>query len=303
MKVIYIAGLYHTGSTLLDLTLGNLPNVIGLGEIYKGLREGFEDKCSCGKSKEDCIFWGEINRIIEEQPDLDFQSKYELVISTFKKHFDEDFILVDSSKCHPFKLFPKKTDRDMQGLNYLTNMKDLDLKVIHMVRDVRSWSNGLQIRDERTKAELGLLSRIIRRLTRSASARFIQWYWGHKKIIRFLILNKIASIKISYEDLAIDPENTLSDLTKFLDMDYDPKMLIPSESKSHIVVGNPMRFRDTDIKKIKYDTRWFSSNRLFLPSMVLRPIMNFNKKLIYEKIDSRDKEDINPSASLLRDKP
>lgn len=283
MKVIYIAGLYHTGSTLMDLTLGNLPNVIGLGEIYKGLRGGFEENCSCGAKTKDCLFWGCIDKAIRNQKDLDFQSKYDLVISTFKENFGEDCILVDSSKCHPFEIFSKKDKRDMQGLNYLINMDEIELKVIHMVRDVRSWSNGLLMRDERTKEELSILSRFFRRFSRSASARYLQWYWGHKKIIKFLEDNNLDTLRVSYEDLAIDPENTLLNLTNFLEMNYDPKMLIPSKSKSHIVVGNPMRFREANIKKIKYDTRWLSSNKLLFPSILLRPIMNFNNELTYGK--------------------
>ena len=81
----------------------------------------------------------------------------------------------------------------------------------------------------------------------------------------------------------MNTEATLISLTDFLGLDYDPSMLVPSESKSHIVVGNPMRFRQADTKKIKYDSRWLSSSKLFFPAMFLRPIMNFNNKLTYKK--------------------
>jgi hypothetical protein len=283
MKIIYIAGLYHTGSTLMDLTLGNLPKVIGLGEIYKGLREGFEEMCSCGQLTKDCPFWGDIQKFLREKKDLDIQAKYDLVISTFVEKYGPDYILVDSSKCHPFDLSSNKNNRDMQGLNFLINKPEIDLKVIHMVRDVRSWSYGLLMRDERTKDELSLINQIYRKFSRSVSARFLQWYWGHKKILNFLKKHNVENLKVSYENLAMDTEVTLTSITDFLEMNYDPSMLIPSESKSHIVVGNPMRFRKADTKKIKYDSRWLSSNKLYFSSMFLRPIMNFNNKLTYKK--------------------
>ena len=178
MKVIYIAGLYHTGSTLMDLTLGNLPNVIGLGEIYKGLVSGFEKKCSCGKDIGDCSFWGEVNNKLIENSNLDIQEKYNLVISNFQDNFGGDFILVDSSKCHPFDIFPNKFARSMQGLDYLIKIENIDLKVIHMVRDVRSWSNGLLMRDERTKADLNHATRLYRKFSRSASARLQSFISG-----------------------------------------------------------------------------------------------------------------------------
>ena len=163
MKIIYVAGLYHTGSTLMDLILGNLPKVIGLGEIYKGLRSGFEEMCSCGQLTKDCSFWGDIQKTLKEKKDLDMQAKYDLVISTFMEKYGKDYILVDSSKCHPFDLTSNKNNRDMQGLNFLINKPEIDLKVIHMVRDVRSWSYGLLMRDERTKAELSLINQIYRK--------------------------------------------------------------------------------------------------------------------------------------------
>tara|TARA_A100001388_G_scaffold265812_1_gene238350 strand:+ start:85 stop:945 length:861 start_codon:yes stop_codon:yes gene_type:complete len=283
MKIIYVAGLYHTGSTLMDLTLGNLPKVIGLGEIYKGLREGFEEMCSCGQLTKDCSFWGDIHKTLKEKKDLDLQAKYDLVISTFVEKYGQDYILVDSSKCHPFDLSSNKSNRDMQGLNFLVNKPEIDLKVIHMVRDVRSWSYGLLMRDERTKDELSLINQIYRKFSRSASARFLQWYWGHKKILNFLKKYNVENLRVSYEDLALDTEVTLNSITDFLEMNYDPSMLIPSKSKSHIVVGNPMRFRKADTKKIKYDSRWLSSNKFYFSSIFLRPIMNFNNKLTYNK--------------------
>ena len=33
-KILYIAGLGHSGSTILDLSLGSHPDITGLGEIY-----------------------------------------------------------------------------------------------------------------------------------------------------------------------------------------------------------------------------------------------------------------------------
>ena len=283
MKIIYIAGLYHTGSTLIDMMLGNLPNVIGLGEIFKGLNDKFEDRCSCGQSVKNCEFWGEITKQLESETQLDLQAKYNLVVEKFIDKYEEDTILVDSSKCHPFKLFSSKDERGMQGLDYLINMPDINIKVIHIVRDVRSWANSLLIRDSKQMKNLTFSKRLFMFIFRSAFARFIQWYLGHKRIMKFLEKNKLEHIRISYEDLAINTEDTFKSVSNFLGIEYSKSILIPSDTKSHIAVGNPMRFRDADIAKIKYDFRWFSSSRLFLPSLILKPIMRFNKKITYSK--------------------
>ena len=283
IKVIYIAGLYHTGSTLLDMILGSLPNVIGLGEVFKGLHDKFEDHCTCGQRVEDCDFWGRVLKKIKAEHDLDINSKYRLVLSTFSEQYGDEKILVDSSICHPFKLFSATDERDMQGLNQLIKIEDIELKVIHLVRDVRSWTNSLLTRDERDKDELKYFKRLFMFIFRSPSARFIQWYWGHTKIIQFLEKNNLEHIRISYEDLAIQPEKTLRQLSCFLGITYQDSMLNPNNSKSHIAVGNPVRFKDKAMKKINYDYRWFGSSRLSIPALILRPIMKFNKKIMYDK--------------------
>ena len=64
MKVIYIAGLGHSGSTFLELLLASHPDVVGLGEI--GLQverllldpsfNAGEALCSCGTTARECEF-------------------------------------------------------------------------------------------------------------------------------------------------------------------------------------------------------------------------------------------------------
>ena len=281
LKVVYIAGLYHTGSTLLDMLLGSLPDVIGLGEIFKCFHDKFEKNCSCGKTVEECEFWGSFAKNNSQK--LNIQNEYEKVIEKFEDLYGKNSILVDSSKCHPFKFFASANDRKMQGLDHLINIDDIDLKVIHIVRDVRSWSNSLLMRDAKEKNKNTIFANSFRLLFRSSFARFVQWYWGHKKIINFINKNNLNHIKISYEDLAINPKKTLLDITRFLGLEYSDSMLKPSNTSSHIAVGNPMRFRESDIENIRYDYRWMSSNKLSFPSFILYPVMRLNRKLIYSK--------------------
>jgi len=39
MKVVLIAGLGHSGTTILDLALSHHPGIIGLGEVFDVLRD------------------------------------------------------------------------------------------------------------------------------------------------------------------------------------------------------------------------------------------------------------------------
>ena len=64
--MIYISSLSHSGSTLLDMTLGGHPRFIGLGEIAEAVREDrdeefySEERCSCGERMTECDFWQDV---------------------------------------------------------------------------------------------------------------------------------------------------------------------------------------------------------------------------------------------------
>ena len=70
MKVIYIAGTSHSGSTLLDLMLNAHPKIMSVGEVvnlhrqltYKNPKKKTYRPCSCGApSLWACQFWSSIN--------------------------------------------------------------------------------------------------------------------------------------------------------------------------------------------------------------------------------------------------
>ncbi len=60
--IIYIAGNGRSGSTLLDMLLGSLPNLWTVGEanVIPWEFEKRDAKCGCGKSLYECPFWTEV---------------------------------------------------------------------------------------------------------------------------------------------------------------------------------------------------------------------------------------------------
>src|SRR6185503_4540845 len=71
MRVIYIAGTSHSGSTLLDLMLNAHPAIFASGELLKlnrqlkikDARKGTHAPCSCGApSLWECPFWSAVDR-------------------------------------------------------------------------------------------------------------------------------------------------------------------------------------------------------------------------------------------------
>ena len=61
MKVLYIAGLPHSGTTLLARILGEVAGFFPAGEVY-ALSERIEngDRCGCSAPLADCPFWGAV---------------------------------------------------------------------------------------------------------------------------------------------------------------------------------------------------------------------------------------------------
>ena len=58
MRVLYVAGLAHSGSTVLARVLGEVEGLFAAGEVY-ALSERISngDRCGCGAALGDCPFW------------------------------------------------------------------------------------------------------------------------------------------------------------------------------------------------------------------------------------------------------
>lgn len=64
-KVLYIAGYGRSGSTVLDVILGNHPDVVSVGELTYLVDDWNASgrRCACGASYPDCRFWGGLSGV------------------------------------------------------------------------------------------------------------------------------------------------------------------------------------------------------------------------------------------------
>ncbi|MGK7888624.1 MAG: hypothetical protein AB4042_04775, partial [Leptolyngbyaceae cyanobacterium] len=127
-RIVFICGLSHSGSTLLDLVLGGHPRFIGLGEVVRAIdpqRDLTQNKCSCGETAEQCIFWSKA--IPRLAGCLEPRTRYQIVYDTFLEVFGRDYILVDSSKYLP-------------ALTFLDEELDFNIQVLHIIKDVRAFT-------------------------------------------------------------------------------------------------------------------------------------------------------------------
>jgi hypothetical protein len=234
MKLIYIAGSSHSGSTLLDMMLNAHPAIVSLGEAYKlneklarkKSDEKFDTKpfqrCSCGApSLWTCPFWSEVNdRLLRANgrslADFDMQDYESIDIDTapnvavFKEVSavaSADFV-VDSSKS------PRR-------LCYFLSIRGLDVFPIHLVRDPK-----------------GQICSVLKKQNTFFKSL------GHYEIVQEQLRRTLRTLPhtvVRYEDLIREPERTLRCVLEPLGLQPDPRQLRWAEQEKHLVAGNSVR--------------------------------------------------------------
>lgn len=285
MDVVFIASLSHSGSTLLDLLLGAHPRLVGLGELYKVINLSAEQlegernvRCTCGRSVADCQFWGPVFSDLQQHEKLSLPEKYRLVLDNFRTIFGEDYLLVDSSKY-------------AEPLSMLSRMEDIHLWVIHLLKDVRSFT--ISQRDA-LSAELKYghlpiflgsqsLSRwLYSQSIKSPSYLFWKWYLRNRASQKLIRSSTPDCTMLSYEDLSLSTEASMRKLYKFLGLEIvDTESPTPGNSQSHIFMGNPMIADKQKMREIRYDNRWHSRRDWVLSALLFPHIMAYNSKAVY----------------------
>jgi len=102
-KVIFILSVGHSGSTLLDIMLGQFNNIFSTGELkhltWQYYRQITNDpttqKCTCSKSFDQCEVWSKVIDDLANFRNVDIKDVPELVPL---KHFDSLFYFANLKK-------------------------------------------------------------------------------------------------------------------------------------------------------------------------------------------------------------
>lgn len=260
---IYIAGLGHSGSTILDMSLGAIPGITGLGELKTILDDSTRERhyastCSCGKIATKCPVWKDLPGVLENKNSIN--DKLEAAIQHARNILGEDVILVDTSK------------NSYRYLEYLD--RNHDLEVIYLTRDIRSWSYSRAISTKR-----------------SVLYYILRWWAENRKLLTALKRMGIKPHFFGYEEIALYPEHLLKLLTEKTGLPYSYEMLIPGKTSSHIISGNVARVDDEKRKAWVYDARWLLSRRILFWSPLLIFFRSMNSKLVYSNIRGKGRKD------------
>lgn len=281
-RVIFLAGLGRSGTTLLERALAELPGVQALGEVNHLWRRSLveDEPCGCGQAFSRCQFWQAVGErafggwdavdiaAIEAAQTQAMRLRHvpalvrgrravqvaaELIADHHRRIYDaagavgESDVVVDSSK-HPALAYVLRSD------------PAIDLRVVHVVRDSRGVAYSWTKRVERPEGRAGGSERWMTRYSPAASA--VLWS-AHNASTAMLPSLGTPVMLVRYESFVQEPERTLAAVARFADLELDdsafdfvePGML--RLRPAHTASGNPLRFASGQLE-IRPDEAWRS---------------------------------------------
>lgn len=274
-KIIYIIGTGRNGSTLLDVVLGNSDKIQSTGELKSALRMRRANRqCSCGKKVSDCIFWSEVQTLIEKK----YQVSDLLNISKIQNHLERNILFPSqllfnkvfySNKIKLYKQFLKElytaisvvskkpvlvdsSTNPLHGYMLLDIFKN-NVYFIHLVRDGRG-----QLWSWMKMGHIPLFNISLRKKSHSKKEHKEQYYWWGPYLyaIAWVFYNLFSllviwkgrskkSIRIKYEEFCKDPLKYIRIISELVDEDLSDLVNLFEKNESfipnHLLAGNRLR--------------------------------------------------------------
>jgi hypothetical protein len=283
--VLYIVGAGRSGSTLFERLLGGFPGFVNVGELVEVFRQiaPRNERCGCGSLFEDCQFWQGVGERAFGGWDRDLvrenaarqrrvaRQRYLAKLASPRlreRAFEQDLADYCDVQFRLYRAIQQESQADVivdaskavAPLVALRNEGRIDLRVLHLVRDVRgvsySWAKSEVRRPHATDQGRDTMANFSVGLT---SAR-----WTRMEVQAALLTAVMKpSVTVRYEDLVADPRKTTEAALSALDLGRfwrqgahlhgNVAMLPPS----HGISGNPSRFTTGEVT-LRADEQWRS---------------------------------------------
>jgi hypothetical protein len=280
-RVLYIAGLGRSGSTLLTRLLGQVEGLCAVGEAHHIWRTGApraasDELCGCGRTYAECGFWPDRLAAVFPQADAvplarmrslrdqvarirhipklerggpeafadavaEYADVWRRLYTEIARHAGVE-VVVDASK-------------DLGPLFFLHRIPDLEVSVVHLVRDPRgvaySWSRR-KLRPEFVDREVWM---------NRHGAVDVSWRWMYSNLLAQRAAGRFSSfLRLRYEDFVDEPRASLEQICALAgvakpDLGFLDGKTARLERRNCTLSGNPMRFSDGELTILR-DTRW-----------------------------------------------
>jgi hypothetical protein len=278
-RVLFLGGLGRSGTTLVERLLGELPGVCALGEVVHLWQRDIVDdeRCGCGARFSACTFWKRVGErafggwssvdvarvhalrdAVERTrhiPRLATASEPPSDVREYADFYAKVYaaaaevagarVVVDSSKHSALA-------------HVLRCAEDVDLRVVHVVRDARgvaySWTKTVA-RPETDGTD---------EMTRYSPGRSAMLWNAHNAAFGLLARRGVPVRRVQYEQFLADPRTALRELAQYAQIpiaESDLRFLGESHadlSVGHSAAGNPMRFTVGRLQ-LRRDDAWVNA--------------------------------------------
>jgi hypothetical protein len=270
VKVLYVAGLGRSGSTILANTLGQVEGFFSGGELnFIWKHTLIENRlCGCGKPSQECEFWGPVfdgefggqsEELAREMMRLQYsgartrhipmmltESGRQKIRARLGKFLDNTGRLYRAIQSVSDSRVVVDTSKEPAYGYALRMVPGLDLRVLHLIRDPRaaaySWTKKKRQPDSTEREFMHqkspTQSAVLEALWRQMPSRYL---------------------RLRYEDFVADPRRSFEEILE-LTGEVDAQLPLVGERDvklgiSHTVSGNPNRF-DTGTVELRQDRAW-----------------------------------------------
>jgi hypothetical protein len=259
--VLHIAGLHHTGSTILANILGEVDGFFAAGElVYLWQMLAFHDRCGCGRPVAECPVWRAILErvfssnheaterlrpkrswlyarnlaalLLEERRGDPRLTAYRAVLGDLCRSIRDETgarVIIETSK------------RPVYG-RILAGAPGVDVYVVHLVRDPRATAYSWLRADMWNAGPLEI------------GAAWTVWH----AVIPHLCTSRGRYFPLRYEDFARSPKETVLRVLAHAGEEGEPPFVDDHTVRlgpNHTCNGNPNRFQTGPVV-IRQDDRW-----------------------------------------------
>ena len=270
-KIIYITGLGRSGSTIVDIVLGNNPNTVSCGEITNIFQDAYilNQICSCGQDGANCEYWQSLKKEWEIKSNLDI-NKFVKLTTRYEKNtflawlrYFFNYFLFQTKNfkqyLHAMILFMEMlfernnadilidSSKRILRFQILHSFSGYEILPIHLVRDLK----GVMASEASD--------------TESIFSKHMKFL---KTIIRYIILNLQIHIALSriphkylqYEDLLTNPRKEMAAIGILFDLDLSEAICKIDNHREfvlgHIISGSHIRTKNQIIIMDSPDRKW-----------------------------------------------
>jgi hypothetical protein len=277
--VAYVGGAGRSGSTVLALLLGQLPDFVAAGGLNNLWERGLQENhlCGCGEHFRECAFWDQVGREAFggwDALDANELVRLKLAVTKYRDwpwHFAprlrpgfleqlveySDYMarLYAAIKTVSGRRVVIDTSHDAVPALLLRRMPSVHGRILHLIRDSRGVAFSLARRVLR--AEVTTTPTYMPRYAPAQAS--LEWVVAN--LPYHIGMRPLPRLRIHYESVVASPASEIPRIVEFLGATVSPAELSILEGDSievaenHMVSGNPHRLGTREVQ-VRLDDEW-----------------------------------------------